>query len=145
MAYRDSRLFIASTRLSKAVCRFCETVCSFKSAARHRRNCCRFVWFLEEEDENKKEEERKRQAQRLRRLLRKLETSTNVSPRRPGEKRRCVKNTGRYIDPSLITEGRPVELRLTLLSVFRQRFGRRCVHLPEEEQCVLSFLPSWYA
>lgn len=140
MAHRNRTIFVSSARSRKVVCIFCNTLCDFASAARHENKCFQVKRFKALKIPEEKEELRRK---KLQRLLKLLKTDTEETPCLDGQ-RSCVKNSGRYVNPYHVVEGKSLELRLTVLSVFRQHFRQRCLYVPEVEGFVLSFLPGAY-
>jgi hypothetical protein len=131
MAHRDRSVFIWVPHMEMVVCRFCRTICGEKSASRHRRNCRQFNRFKDAP-----------KLRRLKKLKRQLATNTNEEPVQDGVERACVKNRGRYVDPSQLVGDRPIQVNLTIESIFRQK--SRTVHIPSVEQAVGSFMPATY-
>lgn len=76
---------------------------------------------------------------RLKRACQLLAINGNTSPTVGAlSKRKVVQNGGRYINPNDVVEGKTVELKLTVKSLFRQKCGTE--YLPQ----VLAFLPGTY-
>jgi hypothetical protein len=71
-----------------------------------------------------------------------LATDTTEDHVANGAQRTCVKNTGRYIDPSKLVGDRPIEANLTIESILRQKW--RTSHLSCVELAVSAFMPGVY-
>ena len=135
MAHNDAAMFRIWPHEFKMVwCIHCATTCSFKSASRHRRLC------LERQEQKKQIKKQKKIDQKMRRLLRMLETdTTELATDRTV--RQCVQSMGRYVDPSEIAEGSQVHVRCVIRSLGRQWLRKDFSHI---EQLIMTFLPSNY-
>jgi uncharacterized membrane protein len=135
MAHRDAQVFrVLSEKERRVVCVFCNTICTFKSANRHKSNCPQYKKRVVAVKAAFKKHKK------LKRLQVQLSTDTKEVPRKANERRKSFMNVGRFMEESDIAEGNLFGTLKLITSVFTRRLG----HVPHLVLNTISFLPIAY-